>query len=555
VAILGRVSKFIRSFIPGRRLGDRGLDENSQLWLTQMLDYLPKPFFLVDFQQHRITFTNAAARRIMGMEYADNHANRTYIKKFSLYDTKGKLVPSANLPSERILRGEKIRGEEFELITNAGRFTIKVFSEDIPAMYGQGHSALIIFQDITALKQTERHLLRVQADLSEAIDISQIGFWSVDLTTNETTLSPLLLKQFGLSEETFDGTLEGALKAIHPDDLARVTTAIDKSIADGAAYHIEYRIVRPSGVLRWIEAKGGATTSRLSDPNRFSGTTLDVTERVTARHVLESKEKDLEEALKVAERANAAKSQFLANMSHEIRTPLGAIMGFIDLLKENGLPPEERDDYISVIGRNSSQLMRIIDDILDLSKVEAGMMLIENIDFSLLEVLTDFSALMGFKAREKGIVFNIQIMTPLAAVVKGDPTRLRQILLNVVGNAIKFTDVGSVTLRVSYVNEYLEFEVEDTGRGISPEQTGHLFQAFSQADASTTRHYGGTGLGLVLSRSLAQAMGGSFILKHSELGQGSTFAIRVRAKAVSAVKLFESNVQEVLTKSIPPSAH
>jgi PAS domain S-box-containing protein len=546
VSFFRRVFKFIRSF---GAAGD-GVDESSRLWLMRMLDYLPKPFFLLDFEQKRITFTNAAARRMMGMEYAANPSAQVYLKSFSLYDSQGKLLVSSELPSARVLRGEKINGELFELATTAGRFSVKVFSEDIPAMYGQGHSALIVFQDVTALKKTEKDLRRAQADLNEAIDIAQIGFWSVDLTTGHTALSRYLLMQFGLTEETFDGTLESALSAIHSEDRDRVRKAIEKSIAEGTSYHLDYRVVHPSGDIRWIEAKSGSAQDRAWDLNRYSGTTLDVTERVKARRALEAKEQDLKEALKVAEDANSAKSQFLANMSHEIRTPLGAIMGFVGLLKESDLAPAERAEYVSVIERNSTQLMRIIDDILDLSKVEAGMMLIENIDFSLPELLTDFSSLIGFKAREKGILLKVQAVTPLPTLVNSDPTRLRQILLNVVGNAIKFTDAGSVIVRVRFIDDYLEFEVEDSGRGISSQQAANLFQAFTQADASTTRHYGGTGLGLVLSRSLAEAMGGTFILKHSELGKGSVFVIRVRATAASSERLnFGPNQEEISKKT------
>ena len=184
-----------------------------------------------------------------------------------------------------------------------------------------------------------------------------------------------------------------------------------------------------------------------------------------------------------------------------------------------------------MIERNSNQLLRIIDDILDLSKVEAGMMLIEQIDFSLPEMLTDFSSLMGFKAREKGIGFSSKAMTALPKMIKTDPTRLRQILMNVVGNAIKFTDKGHVEIRVCYRNGELDFEIEDSGRGISPEQEQNLFQPFTQADTSITRKYGGTGLGLVLTRSLSEALGGHFILKRSALGEGSLFSVKVKVEA------------------------
>jgi signal transduction histidine kinase len=245
---------------------------------------------------------------------------------------------------------------------------------------------------------------------------------------------------------------------------------------------------------------------------------------------------ELKRAESEARNANAAKSQFLANMSHEIRTPLGAIMGFVSLLRDDSLGRKDQEAYVSVVERNAVQLLRIIDDILDLSKVEAGMMLIEKIDFSLPELMTDFSSLLGFKAREKGIGFFSRAMTPLPRIVNSDPTRIRQILTNIVGNAVKFTDKGSVDLQLGYQDGFLEFVVKDTGRGISAEQELNLFQPFSQADTSITRKYGGTGLGLVLTRSLSEALGGSFGLRESVVGRGSTFVARIKVDIPAGVE-------------------
>lgn len=637
-------------------------NDDSRVWLMKTLDVLPKPFFLLDFKNNRISFTNAAARRMMGIDYSRHHASEIYGNDFSLFDLQGVLVPAVELPSARVLRGEKVEGEEFLLVSKMGRFNIKVFSEDIPAMYGQPASALILFQDVTALKSAMNDLRYAQADLHEAVEIAQVGFWSVDAVTKKTSISPQLMKQFGVNPSDFNDSLDIALNRIHEEDRPTVVAAINKSMSEGLPYHIEYRVLHPNGDIRWIEAKSGTTGDKAADITRFAGTTLDITERVKARHALEANEKDLrlladsmpqivwsanpdgeldyfnqvwfdysgsdyetnkgngwvqfvhpddlpptierwkkslaqsepyenefrlrnkngdyrwhvararaifaqggsnvsgkikkwygtntdihdqklladklDEARAAAERANSAKSQFLANMSHEIRTPLGAIIGFSELIKENGLGRIEREEYVSVIERNSSQLLRIIDDILDLSKVEAGMMMIESIEFSLPEALTDFSSLMGFKAREKGIRFSSKAETALPSSIYSDPTRLRQILMNVVGNAIKFTDQGHVELRVKFVDSFLEFEVEDTGRGISAEQEKNLFQPFTQADVSTTRKYGGTGLGLVLTRSLAEALGGHFILKQSELGRGSIFSVRIKAEATIGSKLY-----------------
>jgi signal transduction histidine kinase/CheY-like chemotaxis protein len=221
--------------------------------------------------------------------------------------------------------------------------------------------------------------------------------------------------------------------------------------------------------------------------------------------------------------ASHLKSQFLANMSHEIRTPLGAIIGFLDLIKASPDATDEIAGYISIVDRNSYQLMRLIDDILDLSKVESGKMEIEKSEFSLGEFLFDFAAIMNFKAQEKGILFDLHLLTDIPARIISDSTRIRQVLLNAVGNAIKFTEYGRVQVLCSYNNSELKFVITDTGRGISEEQAEKLFQPFVQADASTTRNFGGTGLGLVLAKKICNLMGGDFRLVKSEIGTGSTF--------------------------------
>lgn len=238
-----------------------------------------------------------------------------------------------------------------------------------------------------------------------------------------------------------------------------------------------------------------------------------------------------------AVRASEAKSSFLANMSHEIRSPLGAILGFVGLLKDADISKSEVANYLSVIDRNSHHLLRIIDDILDLTKVEAGKMVVERIEFPLVEFMADFSSLAGLRARENGIIFEFNCVTSLPEYVITDPTRLRQILSNVVGNAIKFTEKGRVELLATYRNNNLEFKVTDTGRGISQEQRTHLFQAFSQADSSTTRKFGGTGLGLVLTKKLSEALGGEFKLVESELGRGSVFEVILPVTIPLEVKL------------------
>ena len=245
----------------------------------------------------------------------------------------------------------------------------------------------------------------------------------------------------------------------------------------------------------------------------------------------------LNKAKEEAEKANLSKTQFLANMSHEIRTPIGAILGFIDLIKTSHADSAENLRYMGIVERNSQQLLRLIDDILDLSKVEAGKMTIENIVFSLTEMLSDFVSMMSFRAAEKNIRFQLMIETPIPDFIISDPVRVRQVLNNIVGNALKFTHYGSVQMMVSYQNSLLKFIVQDTGVGISKDQEARLFQPFSQADTSTTRKFGGTGLGLVLSRKLAEALGGRLELLESHENAGSIFLIEIKPQLSPQTKL------------------
>lgn len=255
-------------------------------------------------------------------------------------------------------------------------------------------------------------------------------------------------------------------------------------------------------------------------------------------------------AQEAAESANSAKSIFLASMSHEIRTPLSAIMGFLDLMKTPLCTREDLLEYVRVIERNSTQLLRLVDDILDLSKVEAGKIVFERIEFSLTELLSDFQKLMAFKAFEKNIQLQIHIKNPTPECLLSDPTPIRQILTNVVGNAIKFTEQGRVDIEIEYKGDNLHFTVTDTGRGISNEQASRLFTPFTQAEASTTRSFGGTGLGLILTKRLCEAMGGFFLLRRSAIGQGSCFEACVEVKRSANRKMIPVGPLQLVQESL-----
>ena len=245
-----------------------------------------------------------------------------------------------------------------------------------------------------------------------------------------------------------------------------------------------------------------------------------------ARAHLEEKVKERTAEL---ERANRAKNEFLANMSHEIRTPMTAILGYAELCLAPDIPDTDRRRYADIIHQNGEHLLSVINDILDVSKIEAGRMTVEPTVCAPFEIVSEVRALMEMRAREKGLELSVEVAGEIPEVVRTDSTRLRQILLNLVNNAIKFTEKGSVVLRFrcepdGHGGERLLFEVEDTGVGLTPEQIERVFHPFVQADTSTTRKYGGSGLGLTISKTLATLLGGDLVCT-SEPGRGSVFSV------------------------------
>jgi signal transduction histidine kinase len=269
-------------------------------------------------------------------------------------------------------------------------------------------------------------------------------------------------------------------------------------------------------------------------------------------HEIERKNRDLAQAVKVSQEATKLKSQFLANVSHEIRTPMNGVLGMTELLLDTNLTEEQRD-YAETAFRSGEALLEIIDSILDLSKIEAGKLELEMVEFNPAEVLHEVLKLVSGRARSKGLAVSADVADEAQRGLRGDPARLRQVLLNLVANAIKFTETGRVTVRVNRTDASehgvrLLFEVLDTGIGLAPDALARLFQPFVQADGSITRKYGGTGLGLAISKQLIEMMGGQVGVE-SEPGQGSRFWFTARfqrAQAASPLNEPARTIQPVL---------
>ena len=346
---------------------------------------------------------------------------------------------------------------------------------------------------------------------------SPVGIFETDATGRAVYTNARWQATSGLSREASLG--HGWVEAVHPDDRAGFVAAWQAAVQTNGHFAGECRLLTPNGETRWVFSRTNKITTLDGRLTGYVGTVEDITERKRS-------ELELAAARDAALESSRLKSEFLANMSHEIRTPMNGVVGFTQLLLDTPLNAQQ-GRYVRLLEQSATSLLDIISDILDFSKMEAGKLRLEQIDFDLREVVEDALDLFSARAQAKGLELTALLPPGVPQMVRGDPLRVRQVLINLVSNALKFTDHGEITVQVSLQRETdeklgLRFEVHDSGIGIAPEAQARLFQAFTQADGSTTRKYGGTGLGLAICRQLVELMGGQ-IGVHSRPGKGSTF--------------------------------
>ncbi len=383
---------------------------------------------------------------------------------------------------------------------------------------------------VSALEREKAFLRDNEERFRQLAENTNDVFWMTTIAGDRVLyISPRYEKVWGRSCRGLYENPHDWLDAIEAEDQPMVLEAW-KNVALSGQYTVEYRIRRPDGKVRWIRDRAYPICDSHGKIYRVAGIAEDFTERRLA-------EQQVKDAKESAENANRAKSSFLAKMSHEIRTPLNGVVGMTDLLLGSGLSAEQTS-YAELAKTSADALLNLVNDILDFSKIEAGKLELERVEFDLHATVEQALAVLAVKAGAKGLELESFVDAPARSCFLGDPDRLQQILINLLNNAVKFTEAGAVTVRVTVETQtadeaVLRFAVIDTGIGIAPDRMDRLFKSFSQVDSSTTRQYGGTGLGLVICKQLVELMGGRIGVE-TQLGKGSTFWFEVPLTEVAA---------------------
>ncbi len=440
---------------------------------------------------------------------------------------------------------------------------------NLTPMQSQGQALTIVsLRDISERQKAEQALKDLAARLHEILQMMPIGLFIKDPEGRVTLINRACEAQFGLSLDELE---DEAQRGQFPDAEFASFRARDREAFEGGVMIDYVETIRdPNGRAQHLRTIKKPVFNEQGEPEYLIGMMVDITDSIHTEQQLRELNEHLEErvqqrtrqldlAKQVAEEASLAKGQFLANMSHEIRTPMNGVIGMAYLALKTDLNARQRD-YIEKIRFAGEHLLGIIDDILDFSKIEAGKLEIDTVAFTLDHVIQTVTTVVAPKAASKELALVFEIDPTLPPALQGDPLRLGQVLINYTNNAIKFSERGSITVRVLKLEDRLDicllrFEVTDTGIGLAPAEAAKLFQSFQQADTSTTREYGGTGLGLAICKQLAQLMGGQ-VGVDSEAGRGSCFWFTARVGKLDAMPAAHAGVQERTARPAPiPDLH
>jgi PAS domain S-box-containing protein len=503
--------------------------------LHALLESAPDAIYFKD-RESKITRASRALARRVGLEEPSQLLGRTDHDFFALEHAN-----AARADEERILKtGLPILGRlEREVLANGEVKWALTSKLPLRAPTGEIAGTFGISRDITELQQAREKLERTEANYRGLVQNAVDGIFQTSPDGRYLNANLALAKMYG-----FDSV----------DELMASRTDIEQQLyvdprqrerfeemlnANDKIDHFESEVYRKDGKKIWISENARAVRDANGKLLYYEGTVEDITKRKQAEKDLHDANVALAAARDVALESARAKSQFLANTSHEIRTPMNGIIGFAKLLLDTPLNLEQRE-FANTVLHSAQNLLKVLNDILDFSKIESGKLTFEAIDFDLRSLVEDTVELLVEIAHAKGVEVTAIVDHRLPSVLRGDPGRVRQVLTNLIGNAIKFTQTGEVAIRVDVVEEHdgkarIACHVRDTGIGIAPEALGRIFQEFTQADGSTTRKFGGTGLGLSISRELARRMGGDITVE-STVGAGSTFTMTAVFDVVAGAK-------------------
>lgn len=493
---------------------------------TRLLSCMGEGMYGLDLEG-RVTFINQAALAMLG--YTEQELLgviiRPLIEVAQTEKTAGSIESAAF-----VTEGQNIQVfNEFYRRKNGTNFPV-AYSVSVLRTGDEINGAVVVFRDITQKLNAEEELRKKTDLITALIDKSNSIIYLKDLEGRYLMVSRSMLEALGLKEADVIGKTDKDL--LSSDDAETFRNEDLQVINTQQEVHVEDKVTLREGIRYYFSVR---FPLRATDGTVYAigGVSTDITERALQQQRLQESldrvaaiNRELVEARQVAEEANAAKSSFLANMSHEIRTPLNGVIGMASLLEQTELDVKQQK-YVGRITLSGKVLLDLINDILDLSKIEAGKLQIEYVSCDIKDIVREVSSLFGLRANEKGIELIVRIGPNVVERVMCDPTRLRQIITNFIGNAVKFTHQGYVFLDISNVDsddglQRVRFSVQDTGIGIPAEKLSLLFQKFTQADTSTTRKYGGSGLGLAISKSLVELLGGQVGVESQE-GVGSLF--------------------------------
>jgi PAS domain S-box-containing protein len=394
-------------------------------------------------------------------------------------------------------------------------------------------------------RRIEQQLRKRETHLADALRLAQVGTWHLDIRTNTAVWSDEACRIVGFKAEKAAPAFKALLDRLHPEGRTQLTDLLRDPATK--QFSLDLQMIRADGTAQFIQIRGDIVRDGNSMPLEAAGMIQDISERKRAEH-------ELAKAKGGAEAANRSKSEFLANMSHEIRTPMTAILGFAEMLLHKS--PEECGQLgcVQIIRRNALHLLELINEILDLSKIEAGQMTVERLSCDMPALLSEIISLMRPRAAEKGLEFGVSFQGPIPHLIQSDPLRLRQILVNLLGNAMKFTESGKIEMRITDEgdggpNIVPRIDVMDTGIGMTSEQLERLFQPFTQGDESITRKFGGTGLGLTISQRLAKLLNGDISVT-SEIGIGSTFTLKIDGGPSAGVERLQGLTEATLPANV-----